>query len=200
MSLNMTGVSYTGEGPDFRLEVVNGIQSFLSIAPKNEDWEKVCASCSTLNHIRSKLLEDKGHVNNNVCSVKPAKLSPDEELAVRAMFREKKYMSDPTIPKEHVSFFGSPLSKQLVRFCDESAEKHAAYVTLDHVLLHRQTFARDKTSAVKTNITPIFVTEEEEQEYLKLRRRTTAELEIIIENTLLNYWMITSEENRRKII
>ena len=45
MSLNLSGIPYTGEGPDFRLEEVNkGVQSFLPLSPTDEDWATVCTN------------------------------------------------------------------------------------------------------------------------------------------------------------
>jgi len=93
-------------------------------------------------------------------------------------------MSRPTTQREHISISGNKLSSTLVHFCHEAQKSHSSYV--DQVVIHRRTTGKDKPSAVKTNIVPVFVTQEEELEFQKLVKRTNAELEAIIDSTLLN--------------
>ena len=186
MSLNMSGAPYTGEGPDFRLEEVNkGVQSFLPLVPTNEDWQRVCANYTTLNSLRGQLLAYKGcNVASTIYSAKPAQESPNEELAVRAMFRKNNYLNDPTCARDHVSVSGVPLNPSLATFCKQAAKNHAELV--DQVLIHHRTSGKDKPCAVRVSFNPVCITKEEQDEFSKLEKRTCAELEIIIDTMLLN--------------
>lgn len=186
MSLNMTGNTYTGESPDFRLEELNrGVQRFLPLSPSDQDWLNVCLNFNTLDQLRQQLLQTKGYdIPSSIFTPKPAAPAPSEELAVRAMFRKRNYLDNPFVQRDHVSVSGLPLSPSLVSFCTQAADRHAQFV--DNAVLHDQSTGKERACAVKCTLTPVFITLEEQNENAKLTKRTRTELATMVENTMRN--------------
>lgn len=53
-------LNITGEGPDFRLQEIHKcVQGFLPLAPKDEDWKRVCNKGEFLSHKRNQKLVSK---------------------------------------------------------------------------------------------------------------------------------------------
>ena len=185
MSLNMTGVACTGESPDFRLEEVNKqVQSFMPLAPRASDWEKVCSNYDTLMDIKKSLLKDKGSSNcSSIWNPREPGGQDPEELVIRAMFRKVRYLSTPHEEREHISISGEKLNPELVKFVEIADKKFGEYV--EAVVKHNQEVAYVKPAAVMCKTKePILVTQHEVEEYSRLDKRTIQELEIMTEEEI----------------
>ena len=186
MSLNMSGVPCTAEGPDFRLEEINKkAQNFLPLVPKASDWEKVCSNFDTLTDIKKGLLCDKGSKDgtSGIWNPRDPGNQEAEELAVRAMFRKVKYLGSPQEEGEHVSISGEKLNPALVRFIHIADEKFADYV--EALTKHNKEVAGSKPAApVWKNKDPVLVTQLEVEEHSRLDKKTNEELEGMTEDEI----------------
>ena len=191
-SINLTGTPFTGEGPDFRLEEVNrNVQGFLPLSPRSEDWERVCSNYNALRELRMLVFDMKDTSKTaDIFRAKPITPAPQEEAAVRIMFRKKNYLTCPEQDARHTSISGEVLSPELVDFCKISAENHAVFV--EDFILHANTILQEKPAAVKTQIKPICITQEESKECNKLENKTISELINMTETLLLEIEEVNS--------
>ena len=88
LTLNLSGVPFTAEGTDFRLEEINkAVQRFMPPIPRDKDWVNVCASYKSLSAMRVKVFEDKGAHDPAQTGERNRPSNDPEELALRALIR-----------------------------------------------------------------------------------------------------------------
>ena len=121
-----------------------------------------------------------------------------EELAVRAMFREKSYLSLPLNEREHVSISQEKLNPELRRFCALSVEKYTQFV--DAVVTHNEEVRQEKACAVKwLPNQPVAVTYEEVLESEKLENHTIMQLKLLIEDEITKISVDSMKEEWKEL-
>ena len=105
LSLNLSGVFGTAEGPEFRLEEINkGVQQLMPPISQLKDWNNVCCSYKGLQELRHVVFEDKGTLDPKCkTAVRNRPTNVCEENALRVLLREKKYLMTPYDDQKHVS-------------------------------------------------------------------------------------------------
>ena len=179
LSLNMSGISYTGESPDFRLEELNKkVQHFIPPVPQHQDWQRICANFDRLESLLSKHENDKGIKKQQ--HERDAKDTSTEELPLRCLFRKNGYLLHPECQREHVSLSGVNLDSGLVLFCETARQVRVDF--MKHVLEHER--GASKPSSVSYTSAPVFILPKERDEHNKVEKLTIKQLIQMIEANL----------------
>jgi hypothetical protein len=139
-SLNMTGVPFTAEGVDFRLEEVNKkVQHWLPKVPSPKDWKVACSNLESLEELRSAIFSQMDIVDPKDNRKRKVQNIADEVKAFRTVIREKEYLSQPHVRRQHISLDGSSeLDNDLVNFCELARDRREEYC---EVFLHHEASA-----------------------------------------------------------
>ncbi len=180
LSLNLSGVPFSGEGPDFKLESVNkNVQHFLPPVPGPKDWQIACSNYDDLHMLKRMSQDDMGMPQQEGHGRTP----PNIELQARAFrvkLREKEYLSNPCEKVDHVSLSGKALDKEAVRFCELAKEKRSQYI--DAFCAHYTGVVKTGSVRFKTNI--VCITQEEREMLNDINRKTVSEITDVIQQKL----------------
>lgn len=168
-SVNTSGIPYTGEGADFKLEEVNrGIQHWIPAVPQDKDWLQACANYKSIGALRSTTLAAMGLADRNARTVKPSESSVSTQvLAFRAKIRASGYLLHPEKESALTTLTGEPLDSDLNCFMRTARHKRDIYI--DCFIKHQQ---QPKQSSVPFKEAPLFVTEEERIGYHSIGNQT----------------------------
>ena len=161
-SFNTSGIPFTGEGGDFKLEELNkAVQQWIPSRPKPEDWRMACSNYSHLTKLRETAFSQMGVQDPKSKRVRiPSDIS-QQVMAFRAVLRERGYLTQPGTAMPHTSLSGKPLDHGLVDFCAEATRKHQRYI---HTFLEkRENLSRKQ--CIPFDEPPVFVTPEERAAY-----------------------------------
>lgn len=173
MSINLSGIPFSGEGADFKLENVNkGIQHMLPPVPSPRDWEGACANYQDLKDTREACLCDIG-ITDKYEQTKAAPQITEQVRAMRVFIRSKGYLKHPLEFRPHVTLQGVPLDKELIAFCGLAKKKRQAFCD---ALLEHYCAPIPKTIALSFKERPICITATEREEQNKIGNKTIKEI------------------------
>ena len=168
-SFNTSGIPYTGEGGDFKLEAKNkGAQHWCGGNPTDLDWKNACINLDRLQEMKMQMQQQTGFKDGKDTEVRvPCDIS-EQTKAFRARLRQKKYLLMPHVDAKHTSLKGDPLSDQLKDFTRLASEKQARFY---HSFLENRA-ALSNMQSIPFNEPPIFITDKERQDYECIKNQT----------------------------
>ena len=178
----MSGITFTGEGADFRLEEINkGLQHWVGHNPSKKKWENACNNFNDMNNIRKNTYSQLG-VNDpkNTGHHKHTSVS-QQIIAFRSLLRKQEYFLHPRETRLHRSLSGELLDKNLVNFGELSKDKWSRFATLG---MAHYCDTRTRGTAVPFNEPPVFVTSEERREAMLVANKTIKEILLMCEQKL----------------
>ena len=177
-SFNLSGVAYSGEGADFKLEEVNrGVQHWIPSVPSDKDWVNACANFTKLADLRQASLNE---MELNDPKERTSRSDPDlrdQVKAFRSAIRESEYLSHHNEDEPFVSLSKEPLDEDLVNFATKAHEKEIVF--LDSFVKHMQ-MPTSSGSSVPYKEPPIFVTPQERKEFSDIKNKTISECVTLI--------------------
>ena len=172
-TFNLSGVPFSGEGADFKLEEVNrGVQHWIPSIPTDKDWTNACANYTELSDLRLASLSEMGIKDPKERSFRPSADIKQQVLAFRAGIREREYLSHHDEDQCLVSLANEPLDVDLGQFAAKAHEKENIF--LESFVKHLQATNSAGTSVPYTE-PPIFVTPQERQEFHEIKNKTISE-------------------------
>jgi hypothetical protein len=176
LSLTTGDSANSGEGPDFRLEEVNKqIQHLLPNVPKSKDWDQACSNHDNLVALRDCMFSSAGAQDpkEKVCG-KKIELSSEIE-AFRMLLRSSEYLLHPHKECKHTSIKGNiELDQELHLFCSKARELRSNYV--HKFISHESTRYESKFARFNFKAAPIFVTNDERDNYFAIDNQTIEEI------------------------
>ena len=168
-SINTSGIPYTGEGADFKLEEVNrGIQHWIPAVPQDKDWLQACANYKTIGDLRMSTLASMGLTDKNKGRVKPTESCISAQvLAFRVKIRSSSYLLHPEEEGTLTTLAGDPLDTDLNCFMMTARKKRDIYI--DCFIKHQQ---QPTNSSVPFKEAPLFVTEDERVTFHSIGKQT----------------------------
>ena len=177
-SFNTSGIPFTGEGGDFKLEELNkAVQHWVPSVPTD--------ACSNYSHLTKLREQTFGQMGVQDPKSKRSRTPSDitkQVMAFRAVLREREYLSDPESKVPHASLSGKLLDVELVDFCASATKKQQKFI---HVFLeNRENLTKKQT--IPFDEPPIFVTPDERAAYEHITNKTVAEIHTEIDRHIAN--------------
>ena len=173
-SVNTSGVRYTGEGLDFKGEVVNQkVQRLLPGIPKNKDWSNAIKNIDRLSKLKKNVNSHIGMVPELDIDHRPVTDISKQVRTFRTLLRKTEYLDLKS--KNLTSLCGKNLDIGLLDFPKKAQENKSLYYSY---------FIEHKSAKKFPVPSPVFVTKEEKEEYQKLSNQTNDYIRSVIQGKI----------------
>ncbi|ELU16762.1 hypothetical protein CAPTEDRAFT_206703 [Capitella teleta] len=175
-SISLTGSRYSGEGADFKMEEVNrGVQRSLPAVPHDEDWIRACVNHAHLLNLRQACFDEMNVLDPRDEIQQKVPCINQQVDAVRALIRERRYLSAPEQEDRVKALNGDPLNQDLKNLASKARLKKSNFMVAFY-----EGFCMDNEMTLSFKEPPLFVTPDERAEFERIDRRTVIEIEAMI--------------------